>query len=269
MIVDCHVHARGTETAAEILKGMDAAGLDRIILFAPPPGGMPGLAPSRTMRENSDWIGKIASEAPDRIIPFAWIEPNLPGAVEETEYAVQEVGVKGIKMIPNHWYPTDEIVFPVYEKIQELGVPILFHSGILFGHADGSRFCRPAFYEALINFPKIRFALAHIGWPWVDECLAVAGRFRAESQRTGKPMQMWIDTTPGTPPIWRPEALQKTLAYLGDERIIWGSDRTGATVADAAQTLANDRRILHSLLGAPAETERRWFGENIKAFLGF
>ena len=268
MVIDCHVHSMGNESAREIIEGMDAAGIDKIVLLAPPPGGFESWGRSLTMREASDGLAKVVAEAPDRIIPFTWVEPTLPGAVEELEYAIVDLGFKGVKMIPNHWYPTDEVVFPVYEKIQELGVPLLCHSGILFGNRDSSRFCRPAFYEALINFPKVRFALAHIGWPWVDECLAVAGRFRADAQRRGHPMQMWIDTTPGTPPIWRPDALQKTLSYLGDEQMIWGSDSMAAGIAQAGKTLASDRRILKSLLGGNADTERRWMSENVERFLG-
>jgi len=267
MIIDCHVHSWGKETAGEIVRGMDKAGLDKIVLFSPPPT-WDGADKPVTMQETSAWIARIAAEAPDRIIPFLWVEPNHPGALEALEHAVVDLGIKGVKMIPNHWYPYDEAVSPVYEKVQALGVPIMFHSGILWGHSDGSRFCRPAFYEALIHFPKVRFSLAHIGWPWVDECLAVAGRFRAESQRTGQPMQMWIDTCPGTPPMWRTEALQKTLAYLGDDRILWGSDTSGNSVAHSADTLASDRRILRDILGANAETERRWTSDNAQRFLG-
>jgi len=267
MIIDCHVHGWGKESAKEIIKGMDAAGLDKIVLFTPPPRWDEGEEPL-TMRQAADWLAQIVAQAPERIIPFTWIEPTLPDAIEALEYAVRDLGFKGVKMIPNHWYPYDEAVFPVYEKIQELGVPILFHSGILWGHSDGSRFCRPAFYEALIHFPKVRFALAHIGWPWVDECLAVAGRFRAEAERTGKAMQMWVDTCPGTPPMWRTEALQKALAYVGDERLLWGSDTFGPSIAHAAETLASDRRILREVLGGNAETERRWLSENALRFLG-
>ena len=268
MLIDCHVHSVGDEDPTQTIKSMDAAGLDKIILFGPKPGGWEGDSESLSMREANEWLARFAAEAPDRIIPFTWIEPNLPGAVEELERAVADLGCKGVKMIPNHWYPTDEAVFPVYEKAGELGVPLICHAGILFGNADGSRFCRPAFYEALINFPRVRFALAHIGWPWVDECLAVAGRFRAHSIRTGQEMQMWIDTTPGTPPMWRSEALQKALAYLGDERILWGSDARASDLTPASKTMASDRRILRSILGAGAETERRWLGENVLRFLG-
>ncbi|MEN6478672.1 MAG: amidohydrolase family protein [Anaerolineales bacterium] len=267
MIIDIHVHAFGQETAGAVVAGLDAAGIDKCCLFAPPPH-TEETARCWEMREATDFVLALAAEAPDRILPFAWIEPTLPGAVDELAYAVDH-GAKGIKMIPNHWYPSDEAVFPVYEKAGELGVPLLFHSGILFLHGDSSRFCRPVFYEPLLHFPKVRFALAHISWPWVDECLAVYGRFRALHDEDHAEPQMWIDTTPGTPPAWRTDALRKTLCYAGHEHMLWGSDATGNEVGEyGRRVLHGDRRILHSELGASADTERRWLGENALRFLG-
>ena len=35
MLIDCHVHAVGTETADGILRAMDYAGLDKMCLFSP------------------------------------------------------------------------------------------------------------------------------------------------------------------------------------------------------------------------------------------
>jgi hypothetical protein len=35
MIIDCHVHSRGTEKTDDILRAMDQAQIDRICLFSP------------------------------------------------------------------------------------------------------------------------------------------------------------------------------------------------------------------------------------------
>ena len=274
MIIDCHWHTTGRETVEEIAEGIEKAGLDRAVLFAPylaqsdkdARAGMP-------MEEANRWMGEIARELPDAVIGFAWIEPNLPGAVEEVDRCISEYGLCGVKMIPNHWYPTDEAVFPVYEKIQELQVPMICHSGILYGYQDGSRFCRPVLYEALINFPGVRFALAHIGWPWVDECLAVFGRFRAQWQTyQGKrpeiaDIQMFIDVTPGTPPIWRADALRKAVAFVGEDRLIWGSDASPLRYEYAARVLESDRRILSSQIGLPSASQDKILGGNLERFL--
>jgi len=260
VICDCHVHSRGTENGEGVLRAMDRAGIDRMCLFAPYQGET-----EEGQRESTDFMAKVVKADPERIIGFAWIEPRLDIAAEETERAVADCGLRGIKMIPDHWYPYDEQLFPVYEKVQEVGVPMLFHSGILFGFMDSSRFCRPVHYEALLHFPGIKFALAHISWPWTDECIATAGRFRAAIRRgeSGQ-QQMYIDITPGTPPAWRADALRKALDYLGDDYIIYGSDSATAMEPESLTRKLNaDLKLFSDELQLSAATQEKILGRNL------
>ncbi len=272
MVMDIHWHPKGDETPRQVALAIEKAGLEKAVVIAPYFAGGDEL-PGMPMEDANRWIAKTAREAPDRIIGFAWIEPTLPGAVDEVERCIADYGLRGVKMIPNHWYPTDEAVFPVYEKIQEMGVPILFHSGILYGYEDCSRFCQPVLFEALIHFPGIKFALAHISWPWVDECLAVYGRFEAQwhdyhgKRPLVKEIQMWIDITPGTPPAWREDALRKAVAFAGEDHLIWGSDTIACNVEWTRRTLESDRRIFSQQLGLPASSQEKIFGGNLLRFL--
>jgi predicted TIM-barrel fold metal-dependent hydrolase len=274
MIIDCHVHSAGTETADSILRAMDFAEVDKICLFSPYAsaegsvfsGGIFG-ADEEGMNRAIDWLGEIVAQAPDRIIGFAWIDAQWPSALQALERAV-DLGICGVKSIPNHWYPTDDCALALFARMEQMGLPGIFHSGILFGFGDSSRFCRPAFYEALINTPSVKFALSHIGWPWVDECLAVAGRFRAATGDADREMQMFIDLTPGTPRIWRAESLRKALVYLGDGALIYGSDLYPAD--DAERLLASVRRdqtIFREELGLSAEAIERIMSGNLLSML--
>ena len=133
-------------------------------------------------------------------------------------------------------------------------MPTLFHSGILFGNMDSSRFCRPAFYEVMLRFPKVKFALAHIGWPWTDECIAVGGRMRAAVHYDGSKSQMYVDITRGTPGSYRVDALSKALEYLGPERLIYGSDDTApGDLSYSRRSIDTDREIICGNLGRPEE----------------
>jgi len=159
-LIDCHVHSVGNEKAGEVVDAMDSAGVDKAVIFAPYPGSFTegGYDPKPTeymhfsyprvdqeaQEKSTKFISRLQSEAPDRIVAFAWIEPRLKNAVQNAEHAVTKYECKGLKMIPDHWYPYEPRFFPLYEKIQELGVPVLLHSGILFGFKDSSRFCSPA-----------------------------------------------------------------------------------------------------------------------------
>jgi len=258
MAIDAHVHSRGKETAAEILKAMDEAGMEKIFLFGP----YPGLDADR-QRESDDFIAKIASEAKDRIVPFTFVEPRLESAPETLDRAINDLGIKAVKMIPMQWYPGGPEARAVYEKVQELGVPILFHSGILWGVRDDSQYCRPVYYEALLEYPKIKFAMAHMSWPWYDELLAVCGKYRAAKGRgNDRIQQIYIDITSGAPRMWKVDALRKALVYLGDDTLMFGSD-AGATAGDyMLRRYTEDLSMLREEVGVRKETIDKIFSTN-------
>ena len=289
MLIDCHVHSVGNESIDDVIKAMDQAGVDKAIIFAPYPAfyGRRKVSWEPTklgefsypdvndemQRKSTIFISSLQAEDPDRIIAFAWIEPRLKNAVQNIEEAVTKYECKGIKMIPDHWYPWEPRFFKIYEKIQELHVPVIFHSGILFGFKDSSRFCRPCNYEVLINFPELKFALAHISWPWTDECIALFGRFRANlrgavsfGDERAKEMQMYIDITPGTPRFYRREALRKALAYGCGDYMIFGSDSTASNFMNAKHVAEMDRGIIKEL-GYSDEVVQKIQSRNVERFI--
>jgi predicted TIM-barrel fold metal-dependent hydrolase len=262
---DCHSHARGDETGEQVLRAMDAAGVDRLNLFGAYPYSIEGRAsgfPRDAMRASIDHIAGIQAADPARIFGLIWADPRTPGMVEEIEYGIVDRGLRGVKMIPDHWYPYDELLFPIYDKMAELGRPMQFHSGILYGFGDSSRFCRPAGFEVLLHWPKLRFSLAHISWPWVDECIAVYGRMRAAGGYDPARCQMWVDTCRGTPDAWREEALRKAVPFCGCERLMFGVDGSPASLADNAPVhRAKDLALLRDVLGlSPAQIEQFFWG---------
>ena len=249
---DCHCHLRN-ETGEEVLRALDAAKVDRVNLFGRYPGeayGADGEYRREATRESIDQIAEVQATDPERIFGLMWAVPRVPGVLEEIEYAIVDKGLRGIKLIPDHWSPCDEMMFPIYEKMQELGKPIQFHSGILYGMGDSSRFCQPVLFEMLVNFPKLRFSMAHISWPWVDECIAVYGRFRAATRGKERPNQMWIDTCRGTPDGWRLEALQKAIPFVDGDHLMFGVDGNPSYMPEAAPVhVAKDLAILRDVMG--------------------
>jgi len=262
-IWDCHCHLRGDETGAYVLEQLDAAGITRVNLFSRYPGrgrGHEDAVSRDEARETIDQIASIQAADPQRIYGLIFANPRAEAMVEEIERGIVDLGLRGVKMIPDHWSPTDELVFPIYRKMQELGKPIQFHSGILYGMGDSSRFCRPVLYEALVNFPGLRFSLAHIGWPWVDECIAVFGRFRAASGHKTDDCQMWVDTCRGTPDGWREEALRKAIPFCGMERLMFGVDGAPSTmVGNAPVHVRKDLDLLRNVIGVSDEQIETFF----------
>ncbi|KXA90748.1 hypothetical protein AKJ57_03870 [candidate division MSBL1 archaeon SCGC-AAA259A05] len=276
-VADCHVHLHETDdpgkTSERLLEAMDSNNVSKVCLFAPPPYPDDELSlqdsqPNpEAQRESTDLVAEVASADPDRIVPFAWISPLLDESIGEVERGVREHGIEGVKMDPNHWYPYDEEIFPLYEKVEELRLPIIFHSGINFAFVDASRFSRPAYFEPLIRFPDLKFALAHVSWPWVVECLATAGHFKFAEEECGREkMQMYVDITPGTPPSYRAEALDKAVKYLGDNFLLFGSDASTENLEHMRRVIRRDK-IVYEQLGWSRERKNKVFEENLRKFL--
>ncbi|HUU42431.1 MAG TPA: amidohydrolase family protein, partial [Planctomycetota bacterium] len=220
-------------------------------------------------RASNDALAKSCSADRQRLLGFARVDPRIDGITDEIRRCREKLDLPGVKMLPDHWAPCDDILFPVYETIEAMRMPIIFHAGILWGNADSSRFCRPALYESVIHFPRLKIALAHIGWPWTDECIAVVNRFvhLARRQKRKHP-QVFIDTTPGTPPVYRKDAFRKALACCGAGTMIYGSD-LGLPASDLAVTVERmntDADILREL-GASEEDIEGVLGTNLDRLL--
>lgn len=160
----------------------------------------------------------------------------------------------------------------VYKAIAHYKKPILFHSGILWDGQPSSPYNRPAEFEVLLEIPGLKFCLAHVSWPWVDECIAVYGKFlNAYSRKTEAPVEMFIDITPGTPPIYREDALKKlfTVGYDIENNIIFGSDCSMDNYNSkwTSDWISRDVEI-YGKLGLDAEIPGKVFYNNLLRFIG-
>jgi hypothetical protein len=225
---DSHIHVMGGEPDPEkLFNSFKAAGLAGGCIFSQPPRktnrAIPDpLPPEKAMEDCIRW----ASASPT-IYPFYYIDPTAPDALELVDMAVAK-GFYGFKVIRNDGYPCDEKTIPVYQRIAHHDKPVTFHTGILWDGCDSSSFFRPTNWEGLLACPKLRFALCHISWPWCDECIAVYGKFLNAITRNGwqNVPEMFIDTTPGTPKIYRKDALSKiyTVGYDVMDHVMFGTD---------------------------------------------
>ena len=251
-VVDCHVHIHGQADAASIIGQMDANGVGRTILIS-----APERVSLQLTRANLLQAKALCEAAPDRLSALAWVNPTIPGVAGLAAEALTEMGFAGIKIIPDHWFAYEERLQHFWAAMDDLEASILFHTGILYGFDDGSRFCRPLYLEALVNYPRIHFAMAHISWPWCEECLAVMGRMRAATRGTGLPWQSYVDITPGTPPHIRKQALANAVAFCGADRILFGTDcKVPGSLVRQKQLLDRDLAIFDEI-GLTDEQQQR------------
>jgi predicted TIM-barrel fold metal-dependent hydrolase len=169
-------------------------------------------------------IAESCAAHPDVLIPFGSIDPHKGRAgVREARRLVSEYGVRGFKFHPSiqAFSPDDRMAYPLYEAIEELGVPALFHTGqtgIGAGLPGGGgirlRYSNPMLVDDVaVDFPELRIILAHPSFPWQDEALAVA---------THKPY-VHIDLSGWSPKYFPPQLVRYANSLLQD-KVLFGSD---------------------------------------------
>ncbi len=271
MILDAHVHSKeGPVEQARFLAELKACGVDGAVITSLRPKCFKAVGHTASPEERLKLILEWTKGAPT-LFPFYYLDPTEPSAVKQVKRA-SKAGIAGFKIICTHFYPGDRRAMETYAAIAETGRPILFHSGILWDGTNSSKYQRPSEFEAMLDVPKVKFALAHISWPWVDECIAVYGKFESALRTRGDlSCEMFIDLTPGTPRIYREEALRKifTVGYQVADNVLFGTDGTTLWYPTdwAPYWIRRDNEIYDSIRLAK-DVRRKVFTGNLKRFLG-
>lgn len=112
------------------------------------------------------------------LIPFCTVNPHLhEDPLETIKKYCGEMGFKGIKLYPtyNYFYPNEAKMYPVYGLAQEMGVPILSHTGSSIFRNSRIKYGNPIFFDDVaVDFPKLKIVMAHGGrGPWYDEAMTM------------------------------------------------------------------------------------------------
>ena len=218
-------------------------------------------------------VRKAAAAHPDVIIPFGHVnvdDSDTPAVIERFAKA----GFKGIKMHRPKRDWDDFGYFPIYQKLQDLNLVALFHTGIVAGSSDDPEpssmaRMRPAFLHTIArSFPKLRIQGAHLGNPWYEEA--------AEAARWEK--NLYFDLT-GSSLIKKEKNLAVFKEYLwwagptahsspdavyAFEKLVFGTDEPPANL-DAV--IARFEAML-AVNNVPEESRRRIYGETMARILG-
>jgi len=123
---------RLSDVGPERIRRMDAAGIDLQVLSHIQPG-VQMLDRDTAIclsKEVNDWLGGIVEEYPARFAGFATLPTQSPeDAADELERTVRQFGFKGA-LVNGHThgiYMDDPSFSPLFERAQELDVPIYIH----------------------------------------------------------------------------------------------------------------------------------------------
>jgi predicted TIM-barrel fold metal-dependent hydrolase len=119
------------------------------------------------------------NEYPDKFIPEATVDVvnnTITEAVESLEDKVKNRGYGMVQLNPyeDQLHSNDEKYYPVYEKADELDIPIWVHTCSNFLRTSSSEFGHPRFLQDVcIDFPDLNVIAGHGTWPWVNEGCAL------------------------------------------------------------------------------------------------
>jgi len=88
-----------------------------------------------------------------------------------------QMGARGLKIHPIHGYffANDQVLYPVYEKCEREGLPVMFHAGTSLFKGSKMRYSDPYTFDDVINdFPDMKVILCHGGrgfWYQIAEFL--------------------------------------------------------------------------------------------------
>lgn len=185
----------------------------------------------------------------DTLIPFGSVHPDSPDALDELE-RLKAAGVKGIKLHPDyqHFFVDEKRMFPIYEKIAELGLITVFHAGVDIGYPEPVHCTPQRLLSVLDLFGDAPVVAAHFGgyllWDSVLEELCGT--------------KVYLDTAFSYGKI-PPDYARKIISAHSADRILLGSDMPWSTAE-------NEVRLIQSL-DLPTEVAEKILCNNAKRLL--
>ncbi len=261
MLVDFHHHLLNEPDYADHLaEECRRLGIERVCcsgLGLPSRNWLGDLSPG-----NGDVL-QAMERYPDLILGLGVIRLGRDGP--EVVDRLRGEGFVGLKTTRPGARYDDPAFWPVYGRAEELGLPILFHTGFVLTtdrdrqDAVSSDAMRPVCLDLVARrFPGLRFVAAHLGMPWHEEAACLA-RFHPHAyvDLTGSPggwrnrrAPAWFDEQFYWPQAWR--------------KVVFGTD---VHWRDMEATLADHRRIL-SLCNVPPDVQADIFGGTAARWLG-
>jgi uncharacterized protein len=173
---------------------------------------------------SSEEIADAVAEHADVLIPFGSVDPHAGrAAVARARRLVTEHGVRGFKFHPSlqAFEPNDVRYYPLYEALQDLQVPALFHTGqtgigagLPGGRGIKLRYSAPMLLDDVAaDFPHLTIVMAHPSVPWQDEAISIA---------THK-ANVYIDLSGWSPKYFPPQLVRAANGLL-KHKVLFGSD---------------------------------------------
>lgn len=155
-----------------LVEEMEASGIDLAVIQGQRSGPRWGSV-------DNDDIGELLRRYPKQFAGFAGVDAHDPDPPGEIRRSVEELGCRGISVLPGWSDPPlhddDRAVYPIYETAAELGIPIMLTSSHVIG--PDMSYAMPEYVQRVaLDFPETTFVIGHACWPWTVQACALAMR---------------------------------------------------------------------------------------------
>jgi len=255
VIVDCHVNVYEDEHILPLLSEQTASraggvdhranpervkaamtAADRYIAFSLRYGDSVGV------EGNDETTARLMALDPGRCVGFAYADPRRPDVMDLLRHATGALGLRGVKFGPiyNRVSVLDPRLEPVIQYCERNDLPLTMHMGTTYATNSALDWGRPLHVDELARrHPELKIVMAHMGHPWVDECIAVIRKnpnvYAEISALHYRPWQFW-------------NMLVSAQEYgvAARNKIFWGTDFPYAEVEESLEGL---RRANHLIEG--------------------
>jgi predicted TIM-barrel fold metal-dependent hydrolase len=161
--------------ADTLISDMNSAGIDRSIVFALDFALFSGVNDDVSLERRYELFAAAVERHRNRLTFYGGIDPRRPDTMTFLQRAVRDFGIKGVKIWPpSGVYPNEPAAYRLYAKCEELGLPVVIHTGQEIGPLR-SECTRPIFADQPANdFPDLTIVLAHAGMAWWQEAAEIA-----------------------------------------------------------------------------------------------
>lgn len=204
-----------------LIERMDKYGVDMACVMPESGWGKTHIRPIST----NGFIMAACEKYPDRFIFEANVGPlsvrGVEYAIQELEYLVKERNCKLVKMYhPEDTYINDRKLWPFYQKVSELGIPVSIHLGWCWVPPNLSKYCLTELLdEVATEFPNLNIIAFHAGWPRYHELNMIAAT-HPNVYISLSLLLPWCITAPRR----AAEIIGEAIQFAGADRILFGTD---------------------------------------------
>lgn len=239
----------------EMREEYDAAGIGRAVLL-----GWDAETNTGNPPVPNDYVAAVRDEHPDFFIGFGSVDPHKSDCIPEAIRCVEDLALSGFKFqqIAQGFDPSADCYKPLWDTIEDLGVPVVFHGGnsTLGACAAGGRGLKIKYGNPMLidevaaTHPELDILIAHPAFPWEKEQLAIC-------QQKGN---VYMDLSG-----WIPKYIdEQVLHYAGTllrDKVMFGTDYPMIDPKTWLDSFATDTNFDEA-------TQRKLLYENAEAFFG-